>query len=57
MNELRENGLEVNSNGVGFYVNNLYVETSSVTNIYNNGELVKSFKTPKSAINFLLKTN
>jgi hypothetical protein len=55
VNVLRENGLQVESNGVGFYTNGLYIETSSVTNIYSKGELVKSFKTPKSAINFLLK--
>ena len=55
VNELRANELEVNMMGVGFSVNGYYVETSSITNIYKGHELVKSYKTPKSALNFLMK--
>ena len=55
MNELRANEFEVNMMGVGFSVNGYYVESSSVTNIYKGHELVKSYKTPKSTINWLLK--
>ena len=52
--ELRSNGVTVTSNGAGFYANGYYVETSSVTNIYKYNELEASYKTPKSAIRFLL---
>lgn len=56
MNALRNQGIETKSNGVGmFTANGYYVETSSVTNIYKGQTLVASYKTPKSALNFLLK--
>lgn len=57
MNELREEGKVVWGNSVGFYVDQFYVETSSITNIYQKEsmELAKTFKTPKGALNFLLK--
>jgi hypothetical protein len=54
VNELRKNDIEVSSNGVGFMANGYYVETSSVTNIYKEGELEASYKTPKSAIRFII---
>jgi hypothetical protein len=46
------NGVYVDA---GFMVNGYYVETSSVTNIYKDYELIKSYKTPKSAVNWLKK--
>jgi len=58
MNELNQKGIEVNYNGVGFYTSNgFYVESSSVTNIYRGHELEKSYKTAKSAINYILGGN
>lgn len=54
MNELRKNGIECNTNGVGFYTSNgYYVEVSSVINIYRSNELEASYKTKKSAMNFI----
>jgi hypothetical protein len=39
----------------GFTINGFYVETSSITNIYRNNELIKTFKTPQGAMNYLKK--
>ena len=56
MNELRENGINVNYNGSGFYTSNgYYVEVGSTINVYKEYELVNSSKTKKSAMNFLVK--
>lgn len=58
MEELRNEGLEVSSNGVGFTVNGYYVENGSTISIYKKAnlqdmELATSYKTPKSALKFL----
>ena len=58
MEELSNQGIEVNYNGAGFYTSNgFYVESSSITNIYKGHELEASYKTPKSAIRFIVGGN
>lgn len=53
--KLMLHGLNVKYIDAGFIVNGLYIETSSETNIYKDGKLLKTFKSPKGAIKFLLK--
>lgn len=57
VSELRADGNEVNMIGVGAETKGYYFEVSSVINIYKGHDLVKSVKTPSTALKFLTTIN
>lgn len=53
---LRNEGFEVRlDNNTAYLVGKgIAFETSSITNIYQDGEIIKSYKTPSSAIKYII---